>query len=165
MLTLYPSSGFVLSCPCDLGRGSTISKYRSSSFSICLIFIGVSTSFAIITCGYGWKCSTRHFCSGGEGQPVCGDVQWKGGSTGDLSVTPSYLFIWDKGGYSGVWRVDKSRRVPPWTPHDQEVFEYEDIPEDIRIKMTVLRVYKYASLWCENLNHHSRHERKEKIRS
>jgi len=34
-----------------------------------------------------------------------------------------------------------------WLHTDERAFEYEDIPEDKKVKLVALRLRKYASLW------------------
>jgi len=38
-----------------------------------------------------------------------------------------------------------------WLHTVEQIFEYKEVPEDKKVKLVALRLYKYASLWWTNL--------------
>jgi len=52
-----------------------------------------------------------------------------------------------------------------WLHTVERIFEYEDVPEDKKVKLVALRLRKYASFWWTNLCSKRVKERKTKIRT
>ncbi|KAI4372837.1 hypothetical protein MLD38_011021 [Melastoma candidum] len=52
-----------------------------------------------------------------------------------------------------------------WMHTIERIFDYEEVPEEKKIKMAALKMKKYASFWWENTNHQRRREGRDKIRT
>ncbi|KAI4320315.1 hypothetical protein MLD38_033811 [Melastoma candidum] len=52
-----------------------------------------------------------------------------------------------------------------WMHTVERIFDYEDVPEDRKVKLAALKLKKYASLWWENTNQQRRREGRDKIRT
>ncbi|KAI4340752.1 hypothetical protein MLD38_025561 [Melastoma candidum] len=52
-----------------------------------------------------------------------------------------------------------------WMHTVERIFDYEEVPEDRKVKLAALKLKKYASLWWENTNQQRRREGRDKIRT
>lgn len=52
-----------------------------------------------------------------------------------------------------------------WMHTVERIFDYEEVPDERKVKLAALKLKKYASLWWENTNQQRRREGREKIRS
>ncbi|KAI4387322.1 hypothetical protein MLD38_005163 [Melastoma candidum] len=53
-----------------------------------------------------------------------------------------------------------------WMHTVEHIFDYEEVPEEKKVKMAALKLKKYASLWWEeNTNHQRRREGRDQIRT
>ncbi|KAI4330291.1 hypothetical protein MLD38_028591 [Melastoma candidum] len=50
-----------------------------------------------------------------------------------------------------------------WMHTVERIFDYEEVPEERKVKLAALKLKKYASLWRENTNQQRRKEGRDKI--
>jgi hypothetical protein len=82
-----------------------------------------------------------------------------------LEGTRNFDGLLSKSGYSGVRRRIQPDEFIDWLNTVERVFGYEDVPEEEKVKIVVIKLKKHASIWWEQLKMKRAREGKQKIRT